>query len=308
MRHRNLALFLVLAAVWGSAFVAIKAGLGTPAAPAGFFDAPVLFAALRYDIAGVLMLGYAAYATDQFLPRGRRQWTATLVAGALMIAAYHAFLFVGETDPAVSSAAAAVVVSLSPVLTAGFSRLWLPSERLTPVGVLGLLLGLVGVVVLTDPAPGNLGVSPGVVFVFLATLSFASGSVLTRRLDTDLPIETMEAWAMVTGAAMMHVASVAVGESVAAVEFTPRALAALAYLAVAASALGFLVYFDLLERLGPVEINLVSYAAPPVAALVGFLLLDETVDAAAAAGFLVILAGFVLVKREAIRDVVARAG
>jgi drug/metabolite transporter (DMT)-like permease len=37
---------------------------------------------------------------------------------------------------------------------------------------------------------------------------------------------------------------------------------ALIYLVVVASALGFLLYFDLLDRLGPIEINLVSYAAP----------------------------------------------
>jgi drug/metabolite transporter (DMT)-like permease len=305
VKHRNLLLFLVLTVVWGSAFVAIKAGLGTPSAPAGFFDAPVLFAALRFDIAGVLMLGYAAYATDQPLPRGRHAWTSVLLSGVLMIAAYHAFLFVGETDPAVSSAVAAIVVSLSPVLTVGFSRVWLPSERLTPLGAVGLFLGLVGVVLLSDPDLADLGANAGVGLVFLATLSFALGSVLNRRLDADVPIETMEAWAMLSGALVMHVVSVGVGESVAAVEFTPRTLAALGYLSVASSALGFLVYFDLLERLGPIEINLVSYAAPPVAAVVGFLLLGEVVEIEAVLGFVVILAGFLLLKRDAIRTALA---
>jgi drug/metabolite transporter (DMT)-like permease len=223
-----------------------------------------------------------------------------------MIAAYHAFLFVGETDPAVSSAAAAIVVSLSPILTAGFSRLWLPSERLTPAGVLGLLLGLSGVVVLARPSPGTVGVSPGIALVVLAALSFAAGSVLNRRIDAALPVETLEAWAMLVGAALLHVASVAVGEPATAVEFTGRSVGALVYLAVAASALGFLVYFDLLERLGPVEINLVSYAAPPSAAVVGFLLLGEVVDTATVAGFFVILAGFTLLKRDAVRAWLAR--
>lgn len=301
VRYRNLVLFCALSVVWGASFVAIKAGLGTPTDPAGFFETPVLFAALRYDIAGVLMLAYAAYATDHIFPRGWTQWASVLVAGALMIAAYHAFLFVGETDPAVSSAAAAIVVSLSPILTAGFSRVWLPSERLTPVGGIGLLVGLSGVIVLADPRPGNFGVSQGIVLVFLAALSFAAGSVLNRRLDAALPVETLEAWAMLVGAALLHVASLAVGEPASAIEFTARAVGALTYLAVAASALGFLVYFDLLERLGPVEINLVSYAAPPSAAVVGFLLLGEVVDTATVAGFIVILGGFTLLKRDAVR-------
>ncbi|WP_255197199.1 DMT family transporter [Halorarius litoreus] len=305
MRHRNLLLFLLLAAVWGSAFVAIKAGLGTPAAPAGFFETPILFAALRYDIAGVLMLGYAAYVTDRWLPRTRTEWASVLVAGALMIAAYHAFLFVGETDPAVTSAVAAIVVSLSPVLTAGFSRLFLPSDRLTVLGFVGLLLGLVGVVLLTKPTPDNLGINLGVGLVFLAAAAFALGSVLNRRIDADLPIETLEAWAMLVGALLMHVASLGIGESVADATFSTTALLALGYLALAASAGGFLVYFDLLERLGPVEINLVSYVAPVFAALVGFLLLEEGLDVYAVAGFVVILVGFALMKRDAIREELA---
>ena len=73
MRYRNLLLFCLLAAVWGSAFVAIKAGLGTPMSPAYFYDAPVLFAALRFDIAGLVILGYGAWATERWRPRGRTE-------------------------------------------------------------------------------------------------------------------------------------------------------------------------------------------------------------------------------------------
>ncbi|WP_115864568.1 DMT family transporter [Halorussus litoreus] len=292
-RYRNAALFVALAAVWGSAFMAIKAGLD--------YFPPVLFAAIRYDIAGVLMLGYAAYAVDRWRPRGRGEWTLVLVGGALMIAGYHAFLFVGQQYA--TSAVAAVVVSLSPVLTTGFARALLPSERLTTTGLAGLFLGLVGVVVLSNPDPNNLLATEvvGKALVFAAAASFALGSVLTRRIDAELPIETMEAWSMLLGAVLMHAASVArPTESLAAVEWTPEAIWALAYLAIAASALGFLVYFDLLDRLGPIEINLVSYVAPVFAALSGWWFLEEGITLPTVAGFVIIFAGFCLVKHEAL--------
>jgi len=293
VRHRNLALFVVLAVVWGSSFTAIKAGLE--------FFPPVLFAAFRYDLAGVLMLGYAAYATDRWRPRSHPEWATVGVGGALMIAAYHAFLFVGEQGT--TSAAAAIVVSLSPVLTTGFARAFLPAERLTAVGVVGLLVGFVGVVVLSRPDPNNL-IDPrtaSLFLVFLAAASFALGSVLTRRIDASLPVETMEAWSMLVGALAMHGASAALAESASDVRWTGEAVLALGYLVVAASALGFLIYFDLLDRLGPIEINLVSYAAPVVAAITGLLFLGETPTAYTAAGFGLILAGFVLLKRRALR-------
>ena len=303
MRYRNLLFFLALAAMWGSAFVAIKAGLGEPGAPAYFYDAPVLFAAVRYDVAGVLMLGYAAWATDRWRPRDRDEWVLVGVGAVFLIAGYHAFLFVGQRGT--TSAAAAVIVSLSPVLTTAFARALLPNERLSVVGIVGMLLALAGVVVLASPSPDDFAGSRFEALVFGAAVSFALGSVLARRLETDLPIETMEAWSMLGGAALMHLLSLGLDESVSGAPPLREAVA-LAYLAVVASAAGFLVYFDLLDRLGPIEINLVSYVAPVVAALVGFLLLGEVVDAGTVVGFAVIVLGFLLIKRRAIRAELTR--
>ncbi|MDG5775998.1 EamA family transporter [Haloarculaceae archaeon H-GB11] len=297
-RYRNVVLFLLLAAVWGSAFTAIKAGLAD--------IPPVLFAALRYDIAGVIMLGYAWYATEQFLPRTRKQIALVVVGATLLIAAYHALLFVGEQGT--TSGAAAVIVSLNPVLTVGFTRLFFPNERLSTLGLVGIGLGLAGVAVLSQPDPTNLfgGNTMSEFLVFLASAAFALGSVLTRWIDADLPIETMEAWSMVGGAALMHVVSVLLGESMADAVWSPTAIVSLAYLALAASAAGFLIYFDLLDRLGPVEINLVSYAAPVVASITGVALLGDRVTAATAVGFFLIFTGFYLLKRAALRSEIRR--
>jgi len=297
---RNAALFAVLAVAWGSAFTAIKAGLD--------YFPPVLFAALRYDFAGVLVLGYAVYATDRWRPRTRPEWLQVLAGGSLMIAAYHAFLFVGEQGT--TSAVAAIVVSLSPVLTTAFARAFLPDERLTVVGTIGLVIGFLGVVLLSRPDPNNLldTRTLSMALVFTAAAAFALGSVLTRRIDADLPIEPMEAWSMLLGAVLMHGVSLAIGESVADIRWTTEALLALGYLVVVASALGFLIYFDLLDRLGPIEINLVSYAAPVAAALAGWLVLDETLAPLDAVAFLTIFAGFALLKRRALADELAPVG
>ncbi|GAB3689398.1 EamA family transporter [Salinarchaeum chitinilyticum] len=291
--RRNALLFFALAVVWGSAFVAITAGLE--------YFPPVLFAALRYDVAGIVMLAYAYFATEQPLPRGRDQWRVVAVAAVFLIAAYHALLFVGQQHT--TSATAAIVVSLSPVLTTGFARLILPQERLTPIGLAGLGLGVVGVALIARPDPDAL-LAPdavGVPLIAGAAAAFALGSVLTRRAETGLPTITMEAWAMVVGAAIMHAGSLAMpGESIADVSLTAEALLAIGYLSLVASAAGFMLYFALLDRLGPIEVNLVSYVAPIVAAVVGWLLLGETVDAVAIVGFGTIAVGFALVKRRAI--------
>ncbi|MFW6384614.1 MAG: DMT family transporter, partial [Halodesulfurarchaeum sp.] len=233
-------------------------------------------------------------------PVGAAEWKLVAVGAILLIAGYHVFLFVGEQYT--MSAAAAVIVSLCPVLTTGFARALLPGDRLTAFGVLGLLVGLIGVVVLANPDPSNLlgGNTVGELLVFLAALSFALGSVLTTYLDASLPIQTMETWSMIGGAVVMHLVSLAVGEQAGAVAWTIEGMAALAYLSIVSSAFGFLVYFDLLDRLGPVEINLVSYVTPAWAALAGWLVLGETIDLGTVLGFSIIFAGFWLLKREAL--------
>lgn len=297
MRSRNPVLFIILALAWGGAFTAIKAGLE--------FFPPVLFAAIRYDLAGILMLVFAFAVTDHWRPRSRDEWLLVAIGGTFMIGAYHAFLFIGQQGT--TSAAAAIVVSLSPILTTGFARIILPDERLTVVGLLGLLIGFGGVVVMSEPDPNNLldsrTVSIGLILI--ATAAFALGSVLTRHVEAELPIETLQAWSMLIGAVLMHGASVGIGESVGSIDWTVEAVLSLAYLVIVASALGFLIYFDLLERLGPIEINLVSYAVPLAAAVTGVIFLGELPTVFTLGGFVLIATGFALIKRDAIRQSLA---
>jgi drug/metabolite transporter (DMT)-like permease len=69
----------------------------------------------------------------------------------------------------------------------------------------------------------------------------------------------------------------------------------------------FGVYFALLDRVGPTQLNLVGYLEPVAAALFGWLLLGDLVDAPTVAGFAAIFAGFALVKRRALGDLAGRA-
>lgn len=288
-------LFLLLATVWGTAFVAIKAGLNDLP--------PVLFAAVRYDIAAVLMLAYAGLTSDYWLPRTRADWFTLVVEGTLIIAAYNALLFVGQRG--VTSGVAAILVGMMPVFSTVFARLVLPSERLAPAGLAGLAFGLAGVGLVARPDPaavfGEAVVSS--TLVLAAAAAVALGSVLVQRLDAGIDSSGMVAWSTALGAVLLHAISAGLpGESLAAAAFTARSLLAVLYLAVFASAVGYVVYFHLLARVGAIEINLVSYVVPVVAALAGWLVLEETLTALDVVGFLCIFVGFLLLKR---RQVVA---
>lgn len=295
---RTPVLFVLLATMWGGSFVAIEIGLE--------FFPPLLFAGVRYSVAGALILGYAAFAADRWRPAGRDEWLSIAVVGTFIIAGHHAFVYLGEQY--VAGAIASVVVSLSPVLTAVFAALVL-GERLSAVELAGFALGLVGVAVVAgfDPTDAASASTVGVGLVFVSTICFALGGVLLRPLRTDLPVSALQGWAMVGGSGALFGAGALRGESPAAVHWTPTAVGALAYLVLLSGVVAFLIYFALLDEVGPTQLNLVGYLEPVAATLLGWLLLGDLVDSATAAGFLAIFAGFALVKRRALAGVVRSA-
>lgn len=296
MGSRNAIAFVLVAALWGTSFPAVRAGVQTVP--------PVLFAALRFDGVALLVLGYAIAAGARWRPR-RDEWAGIVAGGLLLVATHHALLFAGQQY--VTSAVAAVVVSTIPILTAALSRALLPSERLTVLTVGGLVLGFSGAAIVADPDPDALrsAATVGVALVFASALAFALGTVLIDRFRTGLPVPALQGWMMVVGAPALHLASVALGEP-QSVEWTPRAIVALAYLIPVAGGLGYLLYFDLLDRVGSIELNLVSYLIPVFAALVGWFALDEALRSTTIVGFAVVAAGFAIVKRRALRSLVAR--
>lgn len=301
MRYDTAGLFVLLAAVWGLSFVATRAAL--PAIP------PVPLAALRFDIVAAVMVTYALLTTERWYPRTRDEWRVVVLGGTLFVAAHHALLFAGQRH--VTSAVASVVVSLDPVLAAGFAWLLLADEGIDRIGAVGLCLGLVGVAIVVGPTAGpwetDRTTVVGVALVFLSAVAFALGAVLTRRYRTDLPVRSLQAWTMLVGAPLLHLAAVALPlPGFEAVRWTTPALLALAYLALVAGAFGYLCYFALLDRIGATEINLIGYAAPVFAAVGGWVVLGEPIEPRTVVGFVVIVVGFALIKRESLRDEVTR--
>ena len=292
-RYHTAGLFVLLSALWGFSFVAARAAL--PYIP------PVPLAALRFDIVAVVMVTYATSTTDRWYPQTRQEWWSIVVGGALFVAAHHALLFAGQQY--VTSAVAGVVVSLDPILAAGLTWLLLADERPDRPGIVGLVFGLLGVAIIANPGVESVDATTmlGVGLVFLSAAAFALGAVLTRRFRTDLPVQTMQAWMMVVGAPLLHLVAVVLPTpGLEAIEWTTPALLGLAYLALIAGAGGYLLYFVLLDRIGPVEVNLIGYAAPVFAAIGGWVVLGETIALRTVLGFVVITAGFGLVKHEAL--------
>jgi drug/metabolite transporter (DMT)-like permease len=294
--------------LFGGAFPAIKVGLR--------YLPPLALAAVRYAVSAALLLGYALATTDYWRPRTRADWLAVLAGGVFFIGG-SGLTFVGQQFT--TAGVAAIVFSSIPILTVLVGAVLLPEETVSRRGAVGLVVGLLGVAIVVGPDPATLGGDAGAsaavggdpleigalatallgpVLVFAAALSVTLGTVLVRRLEPPMPTVALTGASMAVGAAIQAGLSLAVGEEVAAAELALPALLAVAYLAVFASGVGFVVYFDLLSRFGPLEVNLVSYLAPVVSVAVGWWVLDEPVYVSTLVGFGVVVVGFALLKNR----------
>jgi drug/metabolite transporter (DMT)-like permease len=289
--RRTLALFGVASVLFGGTFVAAKAGLDQ--------FPPLLFVALRLDVAAVALLGYAVLTTSRsdLLPRTPGDVAGILATGIIAVGLTNALLFVGQAH--VTSGVAAIVFSLNPILTPVFAGLVLADEHLTRREAVGLVVGLVGVGFVVSPDPTAL-LSGGVgrSILFAGAVSGALGSVLIRRAGGGLSSTVRTAWGLPAGALLGHVLSLAAGESPTAIRWGPDAVGALLYVGLFAGAIAYVAYFDLLDTVGAIRANLLFYVVPLVATVGGWALLGETVETAAIAGFLVVFVGFAIIGSE----------
>lgn len=299
-KTRSVAFFLVASVCFGGTYVATKAGLS--------YFPPLLFAAFRFDIGALLLIGYTLtrFPRDELVPTTRADVASILAAGVFAIGLANAFIFVGQQFT--TSAVGSIMYSLNPILTPVFAMVLLADEDLSKYGAGGLLLGLVGVALVVNLDPTNVfsGAVLGKAIVLTGAVSGALGSVLIRSADASLPSTVRTAWAVPVGAVLCHVLSLAAGETPAAVAWTPEAFLTLGYLGVFSGAIAFIAYFGLLDAVGAIRGNLIFYVVPVVATLGGWALLDEHVSVWTFAGFLVIFAGFALIGRGPILTELSR--
>ena len=279
-------LFLFMGVAFGAAFPAIKAGLAD--AP------PLLFAALRYDLAALLLLAYAMLVLRNWRPHRRADWLAVLAGGVLFFGS-TGFLYLGQQYT--TAGVSAIIYSLGPILTVVIAWVLLPAERLTRRALVGVLVGLVGVALVIRPTPEALFSDDfrGKLLVLTAITGVTLGSVAIRRSSSHMPAVTITGLSLALGGAVLHTGSLLLGEP-QAVTLTPRFVGSYLYLAVVATTIAFVAYFSLLNRVGPHQANLVVYVVPVVATIIGWAWLGERVSAITLAGFLVIFGGFLLVK------------
>jgi drug/metabolite transporter (DMT)-like permease len=219
--------------------------------------------------------------------------------GVFQIALPYGLMFVAQQW--VPSGLAAILFATFPVWIALLARLLLPGETLGPARVVAALLGVAGVAVLQLPNLGRVeGTGPlalGSALIVLASIVVALANVLVRRHLIAVSPLAMTAGQVTVGAAVLLLAAL-VFEGGVPGSYTPRAVAALLYLAVFATAVTYLGLYWLVPRVPISAIGAIPLLDTTVAVLLGALLLGEELGWHLAAGGGMVLAAAALAARE----------
>ena len=280
----QIALFCV---VWSLSFAVAKVALAD--------CPPLLLLMVRFLLAGVVMLGLAALKPGE-MALTRRDLFAFAVIGIANNAMYLGFGYVGLRT--VSAGLGTLVVSANPVLTAVLAAMFL-SERLTLQKVIGLVLGVggVGFIVAHRLSTGSgQDSATGLIFTFCALLSIVAGTILYKKLAPQGGMLIGNAVQNVAGGLMLIPFAFSF-ESVAEIVPSWKLLAALGYLTVLGSIVGYLLWQHLIRVMGATAASSYHFLMPPLGVLFGWLLIGEHVSLADVLGIVPVALGIYLVTR-----------
>lgn len=284
---REWALLLLLALVWGSAFVFYKLldNAGVP---------PITIVAGRVGIAALAMLAFLA-TTRRALPRSPELWRAFIVMGLFNNLIPFALIAYGETR--IASALAAILNATTPIFTLLVARV-AAHERLTANKLVGIALGFVGVAIVVGPdALAGLDLrSSGQVACLAAAVSYGCAAVYGRRFAKVGLDPTVAATGQLCGSSLLAFPlALAVEQPWTHLAQPAGIWGAWIALALLCTSFAFAIYFRLIETLGAVNATLVTMLVPVSALALGIVTLGERPHPASIAGMVVIALALVVI-------------
>jgi drug/metabolite transporter (DMT)-like permease len=278
--------FFAIYVVWGTTYLAIRYAVET--------IPPLVTAGVRHSVAGAILLAIAW--SRGFRPR-REHFIAGAVLGALFFLIGHGSLHWAEKY--VSSGLAALLVATEPLWIVLIGAA-LRQQKINLLNGAGLLLGLVGVAILTSREfTTRTSLTWAIVAVLVGAASWAVGVCISPRLRLPDHLVGRAAIPLVCGAPMLLVAAAASGEFSALhwSAVSTKSLFGLAYLIVFGSVVAFTAYSWLLQHCSATLVATHTFVNPLVAVVIGWLWAAEPLNLRVVVATAIILGAIILIQR-----------
>lgn len=282
---------MLLATLWGGTFFSVEIALRELG--------PMTVVLHRVGWA-MILLWVIARVRGLHVPRDWRIWAAFLIMGALNNVIPFGLMSWGQTH--IESGLVSIFNAMTAPLGVLVAAMLLRDEPLTPRRVAGVVLGFLGVVIV-------IGVDQLATLdwrtlaqwaVLLGALSYAFAGVWGKL--TLRGVDPMVAAAgMLTGSTLIMIPAVLATEGVPTLALQANTWTAIAYYAIFATALAYLLYYRVLAMAGAGNLLLCTLVIPPIAILLGWLFLDETLPGRAFTGFAMIALGLLVIDGRLLR-------
>lgn len=274
----------LLAVIWGGSFLAIRTALD---------EIGVLSTVTHRVLWAALALWLVVLARGLPVPRSPRIWAAFLVMGALNNVIPFTLMTWGQLH--IETGLTAILNAATAIWGVLVAAIVFSDERLSLRRVLGVAIGFLGVV-------AAIGIDALAAFdlralaqvaVIGGTISYAlAGSWARATLAGQPPL--VAAAGMLTGSTLILLPIAHVTEGPLPFDLDARTWGAIAYYALASTALAYLLYYRILAAAGAGNLLLVTLMIPPVAILLGAFARDETLSASAYFGFALLAIGLLI--------------
>jgi drug/metabolite transporter (DMT)-like permease len=257
---------------------------------------PFLFAVVRQLAAGGLLIAFLLIARKTKLPSLKDVWYQS-VAGFFMITLGNGLVAWAEVH--IPSGIAAVICSLEPIMVILISLAVNTGERPNIPIIVGALLGFAGISMIFGEDLNQFshtGYMLGIIATFIAIIAWAGGSIWLkyRRTHTDLFMNV--AIQMVSGGIWLIPFSLAF-DDLSAVTWTSAVALPMVYLVLFGSIIAFSCYLYALRHLPITIVSLYAYVNPIIAVILGWLILDEKLNATMGIAIALTIAGIYIVNR-----------
>lgn len=273
---------LAFAFMWSSAFTSARVIVE--------YAPPLMALALRFTVSGVIGVGIA-WALGQSARLTRRQWMGVLVFGLCQNALYLGLNFVAmQTIPA---SLAAIIASTMPLLVALAGWVFL-GNRVRPLGVVGLLAGVCGVVLIMGARLQG-GIDPfGLILCIIGVVSLTIATLAVMGASSGGNVLMIVGLQMLVGAAILIGPALTLESFV--VQWNWQLIVAFTYTVLVPGLTATLVWFLLVRRIGAVKASTFHFLNPFLGVAVAAALLGETIGVLDIAGVVIIAAGILAVQ------------
>ncbi|WP_407491838.1 DMT family transporter [Pseudooceanicola sp. MF1-13] len=282
MDLRAIGLGLAFAFMWSSAFTSARMIVA---------DAPPLTSlALRFLISGILGIAIAR-AMGQTWRLTRPQWTSTFIFGICQNALYLGLFFVAMQQ--IEASLAAIIAAAMPLFV-GLAGWMFLGDRLRPVAVIGLIMGMGGVALIMGSRLTGGADIMGIVLCVIGTLALTVATLSVRGASGGGNLLMIVGLQMLVGATALAV--VAVFLESWDINWTPRLIGAFAYTTLIPGLLATFTWFVLVNRIGAVRAATFHFLNPFFGVIIAAIVLGEAVGPLDIVGAVIVALGILAVQ------------